>query len=138
MNKTQAAALALVAVLSTGAFLDAGFALAQQTDPGNSPTPVPWPCPRGGMGRGGWSAAGDRTQAHLDRMAWRLSLTAEQKAKLEPILRQREETRAAQRQAMRNEIAALLTPDQLAQFDRMGPGPVRTAAPAGGIPAVQP
>jgi hypothetical protein len=65
-------------------------------------------------------------------------LTAEQKAKLEPILRQHEETRAAQRQAMRNEIAAFLTSDQLAQFDRMGPGTVRTASPAGGTPAVQP
>jgi Spy/CpxP family protein refolding chaperone len=138
MNKTQAVTLTLIAMLSAGAFLDAGSVLAQQADPGSTQTPAPWPCPRGGMGRGGWYGAGDRTQAHLERMAWRLNLTEEQKAKLEPILRQRDETRAARRQAMRNEIAAILTPDQVAQFDRMGPVPVRTAPPTGGTAPVQP
>ena len=74
------------------------------------------------MGRGGWNDGGDRTANQLERMAWRLNLTPEQRAKLEPILRQRDEMRTVQRQAMRQEIAGILTPEQLAQFEQMGPG----------------
>jgi Spy/CpxP family protein refolding chaperone len=60
----------------------------------------------------------DWAQARLDRMAWRFNLTAEQKAKLKPILEQRQALRTAQRQAMRNELAQILTPQQLAQWDQ--------------------
>lgn len=114
MSKSKIATLTLVTLLSTGALLAAGTTFAQQAGP----------CPWGqGMGRGGWNDGGDRTASQLERMAWRLNLTQEQKAKLEPILRQRDEMRATQRQAMRQEIAAVLTPEQRAQFEQMGPGP---------------
>ncbi|HSQ07889.1 MAG TPA: hypothetical protein VLM84_09390 [Chromatiaceae bacterium] len=74
------------------------------------------------MGGGAWNGDGDLVAAHLDPMARRLNLTSEQKAKLEPIIRQRQELRAAQRQAVRDEVAVILTPGQIAQFDQMGPG----------------
>jgi Spy/CpxP family protein refolding chaperone len=61
----------------------------------------------------------DWVQARLDRMAWRLNLTNEQKAKLKPIFEQRVALRTAQRQAMRNQLAEVLTPAQLAQWDQM-------------------
>lgn len=117
MNKTKIAALTLISLLT------AGTALAQQAGPGFGPGAQGGPCPRGqGMGRGAWNDGGDRAANQLERMAWRLNLTAEQKAKLEPILRQRDEMRTAQRQAMRQQIAGILTPEQRAQFEQMGPG----------------
>lgn len=126
MNKSTT--LTLIAILSGGALLaGAGSALAQQPAPGYGPGygagAQGAPCPRGGgMGPGRWNGSGDAVVSHLDRMAARLNLTEEQKAKLEPILRQRDEMRRAQRQQMRNEVTAILTPEQLAQFERMGPG----------------
>jgi Spy/CpxP family protein refolding chaperone len=125
MNKT--ATLTLIAIISSGALMAAGSSLAQQAGPaygsGYGPGAQGAPCPRGGrMGPGGWNGSADPVAARLDRMAWRLNLTDAQKAKLEPILRQRQELRTAQRQQMRNEVAAILTPEQLAQFDQMGPG----------------
>jgi Spy/CpxP family protein refolding chaperone len=125
MNKT--ATLTLIAILSSGALMAAGNSMAQQAGPGYGPGYGPgaqgFPCPRGGrMGPGAWNTGGDPVTTRLDRMAWRLNLTDAQKAKLEPILRQRQEIRTAQRQQMRHEVAAILTPAQLAQFDQMGPG----------------
>ena len=61
----------------------------------------------------------DWVQARLDRMAWRFNLTDEQKAKLKPVLEEREAQRVAQRQAMRKQLAEILTPAQLAQWDQM-------------------
>jgi Spy/CpxP family protein refolding chaperone len=61
----------------------------------------------------------DWVQARLDRMAWRFNLTDEQKAKLKPILEEREALRTTQRQAMREKLAQVLTPAQLAQWDQM-------------------
>jgi hypothetical protein len=61
----------------------------------------------------------DWVQARLDRMAWRFNLTDEQKAKLKPILEQRQTLRKAQRQAMREQLAQILTPAQLGQWDQM-------------------
>jgi Spy/CpxP family protein refolding chaperone len=118
MNKT------LIAILSTAILLAAGTATAQQSGPG--PGPGSGPCTWGqGMGRRGgaerWADPDQAVEAQLERMTWRLNLTADQKARLEPILRERQEMRAAQRQAMRDQIAAVLTPEQLAQFDQMGP-----------------
>ena len=93
------------------------------------PIPASAPAPRAAPAREAkaWAAGAGTTAvtappARLERMAWRLNLTPEQKAKLEPILRQRDEMRTAQRQAMRQEIAGILTPEQLAQFEQMGPG----------------
>jgi len=60
----------------------------------------------------------DWAQARLDRMAWRLNLTDEQKAKLKPIFEEKEALRAAQREAMRKQLAEVLTPEQLAQWDQ--------------------
>jgi Spy/CpxP family protein refolding chaperone len=128
----------LAAALAAG--LGASTALAQQAGPGTDPTlltaptsapgfqagPCPW---RQGQGRGGWNGTGDRVASQMDRMAWRLNLTADQKARLEPILRKREELRTAQRQAMRQEIAAILTPEQLTLFEQMGPGRGRGMGP---------
>lgn len=123
MSKTKIAALTLVTLLSTGALLAAGTTLAQQAVPGYGQGPQQGPCPWGqGTGRGGWNDSGDRTASQIERMAWRLNLTPAQKAELDPILRKRDELRTAQRQAMRQEIAGVLTPEQLAQFDQMGPG----------------
>ena len=116
MSKTLA--LTLITILSTGAILASGTTLAQPAEATQG-----FPCPRAqGMWPGGGNTTGAAAPSQLDRMAWRLNLTPEQQAKLEPILRQRDELRAAQRQAMRNEIAAILTPEQLALFDQMGPG----------------
>ncbi len=61
----------------------------------------------------------DPVAAKLDRMAARLNLSPEQKAQLEPILRERQAMRAAQQQAVREQVARVLTPEQLAQFDQM-------------------
>ncbi len=81
------------------------------------------PCARAqGMGPKPSWGNGDWAQNRLDRMAMRLNLSPDQKAHLEPILRQRQELRAAQQAAMRQEIAAILTPEQRAQFEQMGPG----------------
>jgi len=77
----------------------------------------------------------DWAQARLDRMAWRLNLTNEQKAKLKPIFKQRVALRTAQRQAMRNQVAEVLTPAQLAQWDQMRgqrSGTRRGRGPCGG------
>lgn len=126
MNKSTT--LTLIAILSGGALLaGAGGALAQQSAPGYGPGygagAQGAPCPRGGgKGSGRWNGGGDAVASHLDRMATRLNLTEEQKAKLEPILRQRDEMRRVQRQQMRDEVAAILTPEQLAQFEQMGRG----------------
>jgi hypothetical protein len=61
----------------------------------------------------------DPVDVRLERMAARLNLTADQKARIEPILRERQALRLAQQQAMREQMARILTPDQLAQFDQM-------------------
>lgn len=148
MNSTRTACKTLIAILAATGLATAS-ALAQQASPGGNPTAVattapgswPGPCPwASGQGRGGWNAPGDGVASQIDRMAWRLNLTAEQKAKLEPVLRKRDELRATQRQAMRQEIAAILTPEQLTQFERMGPGRGRGMGPgtAAGVPAPTP
>jgi Spy/CpxP family protein refolding chaperone len=61
----------------------------------------------------------DRVQARIDRMAWRLNLTDEQKAKLKPIFEERQALRIAQRKAMRDKLAQVLTPEQLTQWEQM-------------------
>lgn len=61
----------------------------------------------------------DPVKDRLDRMGLRLNLSPEQKAQLEPIFREREAMRTAQRQVMREQAARILTPEQLAQFDQM-------------------
>jgi Spy/CpxP family protein refolding chaperone len=126
MRSTLTSRTTLVAILAA-AGLAAGAALAQPPGyaPGTGPGygPGVGPCGRAqGMGpRANWDS-GDWVQGRLDRMASRLNLTAEQKARLEPILRQRQELRATQQAAMRQEISAILTPEQRAQFDQLGPG----------------
>ena len=60
----------------------------------------------------------DRVQARIDRMAWRLNLTDEQKAKLKPIFEERQALRIAQRKAMRDKLAQVLTPEQLTQWEQ--------------------
>jgi Spy/CpxP family protein refolding chaperone len=92
------------------AALAATIALAQPTGYGPGPGYGPQPQTTG--------STVDWAQGRLDRMAWRLNLTNEQKAKLKPIFEQREALRTAQRQAMRNQLAEVLTPAQLAQWDQ--------------------
>lgn len=118
MNSTLTARTTLFAIL-TAAGLAAGTAVAQQPGYG----PGFGPCARA-QGMGPWSnwGNGDWVQNRLDRMALRLNLSPEQKARLEPILRQRQELRMAQQASMRQDIAAILTPEQRAQFEQMGPG----------------
>ncbi len=64
-------------------------------------------------------SAADPVTGRLDRMAARLGLSAEQKARLEPIFRERQQIRRTQRQAMRDQVSQVLTPEQLARFDQM-------------------
>lgn len=118
MSSTLTARTTLFAMLAA-AGLAAGTALAQQPGYG----PGYGPCARAqGMGpRANWGN-GDWVQNRLDRMSQRLNLSPEQKARLEPILRQRQELRTAQQAAMREEISGILTPEQRTQFEQMGPG----------------
>jgi Spy/CpxP family protein refolding chaperone len=75
-----------------------------------------------GPASGAWAGqdtSDDWASARVERMGVRLNLTAEQKEKLTTLFRERQAMRDAQRQAMRDSIAAILTPEQLALFDRM-------------------
>jgi len=92
------------------AALAATVALAQPPAPG--PAAGTGPAPPTGT-------TPDWAQVRIDRMGWRLNLTPEQKAKLKPIFEQRQALRNAQRQAMRKQMAQILTPAQLAQWDQM-------------------
>jgi Spy/CpxP family protein refolding chaperone len=122
MNSTLTARTTLFAIL-TAAGLAAGTAMAQQPGYGPGFGPGYGPCARAqGMGPGANWGNGDWVQNRLDRMAMRLNLSPEQKTRLEPILRQRQELRTAQQAAMRQDIAAILTPEQRAQFEQVGPG----------------
>jgi len=111
MNRFSTAKRTFAASAIGIAALAATIALAQP--PGYTAGP--------GYGRSAQSAGSnvDWVQTRLDRMAWRLNLTDEQKAKLKPIFEQRKVLRTAQRQAMRNQLAEVLSPAQLAQWDQM-------------------
>lgn len=131
MNRFSKAKRTLTATATGIAVLATTVALAQP--PGYGPGP--------GYGPAAQTAPGDWAQARLDRMAWRLSLTEEQKARLKPILEERQALRTAQRTAMRNQLAEILTPQQVAQFDQMrgqrggrrfGAGPCRGGGPGFG------
>ena len=65
------------------------------------------------------ATGGDPVASRLDRLGARLGLSEEQKARLEPILQERQRMREANREAMRNQVSQILTPEQLAQFDQM-------------------
>jgi Spy/CpxP family protein refolding chaperone len=117
MNKTLAAlALGLLTASASSAFAQ---------PPGYGPGAGYGPCggancpwAQGGAPRGPMNA-GDPAQAKVERMAARLNLTPEQKAQIEPIIRERQEMRTAQQNAMREQMARILTPEQIAQFDQM-------------------
>jgi Spy/CpxP family protein refolding chaperone len=111
MNRFSTAKRTFAASAIGIAALAATMALAQPT--GYAPGPGYGP-PTQSTG-----STVDWAQARLDRMAWRFNLTDEQKAKLKPIFEQREALRTAQRLAMRNQLAEVLTPAQLAQWDQM-------------------
>jgi Spy/CpxP family protein refolding chaperone len=111
MNRLNTAKRTLFASAIGTAALAATIALAQT--PGYGPAPGYSP-PAQPMGNNV-----DWVQARLDRMAWRLNLTDEQKAKLKPLFEERDALRTAQRQVMRNQLAQVLTPAQLAQWDQM-------------------
>lgn len=122
MNKTiPAIALAVTTAAAASAF-------AQPPGWGQGPDYGPCGglganCPRAqGLAPGpqaGPSTSEDWATSRVERMAARLDLTAEQKDKLATIFRERQAMRDAQRQAMHDQIAAILTPEQRAQFDRM-------------------
>ena len=126
--------------------------------PGAEPAPAGAPAagPRAaapsGATAGGGSEGGERRRPSLeeirDRLVKQLSLTAEQQAKLEPILQdsrqqmmglrelpEGERRARAQkiREASRVKIRAILTPPQQAKYDEMSPGP-----PAAGADATTP
>jgi Spy/CpxP family protein refolding chaperone len=127
MNRLKTPKRTLVASAIGIAALAATIALAQPPGYGPGPGYAPPAQPAGGTG--------DWAQGRLDRMAWRLNLTGEQKAKLKPIFEEREALRAAQRQAMRKQLAEVLTPAQLAQWDQMRGqrrGPRRGRRPCAG------
>jgi Spy/CpxP family protein refolding chaperone len=111
MNRLNTTKRTLIASAIGIAVLSATIALAQPSQYGPEPGYGPPAQPT--------SSGGDWAQARLDRMAWRLNLTDEQKATLKPIFEEREAVRAAQREAMRKQLAAVLTPAQLAQWDQM-------------------
>ncbi|HUB66035.1 MAG TPA: hypothetical protein VL981_00960 [Candidatus Methylacidiphilales bacterium] len=117
----------------------------------------------GGMGRGfgmrgmmggpnGQADPAKATDAILNRLTRRLTLTADQQAKIKPIILQQvtdmQKQMDAQRQAMQKlvtntkaQIKALLTPDQQKQFDAMPlpgqrpPPPLNAPPPPNGAPA---
>jgi len=124
MNSTHTPRTTLIAILAA-AGLAAGAAVAQPmgSGPGYGAGygPGAGPCWRGAGPRAN-ASNGDWVQNRLDRMSARLNLTPEQKAKLEPILRQRQELRTTQQVAMRQEIEAILTPEQRALYEQRGPG----------------
>jgi len=127
MKKFSTTKRILVASATGIAALAATIALAQPTGYGPGPGYGP---PKQSTG-----STVDWAQARLDRMTWRLNLTDEQKARLKPIFEQREALRTAQRQAMRNQLAQVLTPAQLAQWDQMRgqrSGTRRGRGPCGG------
>jgi Spy/CpxP family protein refolding chaperone len=127
MNRLKTPKRTLVASAIGIAALAATIALAQP--PGYGPGPG-YASPAQPAG-----STGDWAQARLDRMAWRLNLTEEQKAELKPIFEEREALRAAQREAMRKQLAEVLTPAQLAQWDQMRgqrKGPRRGRGPCAG------
>lgn len=122
MSKTLTRILFGIATLSAAAALAQG--------PGVGPGPGYRPCGAPGANcpwaQGGPKGAAqgttlaiDPVKARMDRMGARLSLSAEQKAQIEPILRERLAMRATQQQAMREQMARILTPDQLVQLDQM-------------------
>lgn len=129
MNKTLTSiALGILTMSAATAFAQGpGYGRG----PGYGPCGGGFNCP---WAQGGAPAAApvapsaDPVKAKLDRMSLRLNLSPEQQAQLEPILRERQAMRAAQQQAMRDKMARILTPEQLAQFDQMraqggmGPG----------------
>jgi Spy/CpxP family protein refolding chaperone len=111
MNRFNTAKRTLAASAIGITALAATIALAQP--PGYGPGPGYGPMAQTAGSSGDWA------QARLDRMAWRLNLTGEQKAKLKPVFEEREALRTAQRRTMRNQLAELLTPAQLTQWDQM-------------------
>jgi Spy/CpxP family protein refolding chaperone len=89
---------------------------------------------------------GGRGGPNLDMLAQELGLSADQKAKLAPILEQQRakmqelrdlapEQRREKMRAVREEnhkaLAAILTPEQLKKFDEMNRGPRGGGAPKG-------
>ena len=82
----------------------------------------------GGGGRGpGWGGAGGGIDSHLDRMSAMLGLTPEQQVEIRAILECQQATRQALQQAMREQVDAVLTPEQRAQHSQLmqgggGPG----------------
>jgi len=111
MNRFKATKRTFFASVIGIAALAATLALTQPSEYGPGPGDAP-PAPAA-------VSNFDWVQARLDRMAWRFNLTDEQKAKLKPILEEREAQRIAQRQIMRKQLAEILTPAQLAQWDQM-------------------
>jgi Spy/CpxP family protein refolding chaperone len=124
MNRLHPPQRTLLASAIGIAALAATVALAQPPAPGPAAGTGPVPPT---------ATTPDWAQARIDRMGWRLNLTPEQKTKLKPIFEQRQALRNAQRQAMRKQVAQILTPAQLAQWDQMraqrglrrGAGPCR-------------
>jgi len=117
MNKTLTAlALGLLTASASSAFAQPpGFGPGAGYGPCGGAN-CPWA--QGGAPRGPMNS-GDPAQVKVERMAARLNLTAEQKAQIEPIIRERQEMRTAQQNAMREQVARILTPEQIAQFDQM-------------------
>jgi len=123
MNRFNTRKRTLVAsAIGIGA-LAATIALAQT--PGDGAGPGYGPPAQAAGSNADWA------QTRLERIAWRLNLTEEQKVKLKPIFEEQAATRAAQREAMRTKVAGVLTPAQLAQWDQMR-GPKGRREPCGG------
>jgi Spy/CpxP family protein refolding chaperone len=146
MKSTKTMLLATLAVGSLLAFSPALRADDTNTPPAKPPVGVPPGGPRGGAIRGGPS---------LDQLATALNLTDDQKAKVKPILEARDskmkdlradtslspEDRRAKMQSIRQEtqdkMKAVLTPEQLDKYQKMGqrqrrpaPGGENTPPPA--------
>jgi Spy/CpxP family protein refolding chaperone len=140
LNKT----LAIIAIAATGLF--AGNALQAQDAPKDKPADAPagGPGGPGGMRRPPLSA---------DALAKQLDLTDDQKTKIKPILEEMQkkmadfrkdaaslapEDRRAKMKEIRDGVTAklkeILTAEQLAKWEKMGPGNRRPPGGAGGPP----
>jgi hypothetical protein len=134
--------LLMTAVMAASIFAGGSLAQAQDT---NTPTPPPPPgAPGGGMRAG---------RPNFDMIAKQLELTEDQKPKVKPIIedmqKQTADVRADSsiappdkrtkykeiRDATTAKLKDILTPDQLAKWEKMGPGNRR---PPGAMPPPPP
>ena len=101
----------LITLTAVGALALGGFAIAQTPTASTAPTtksPVAQAPSRGGRGGGGRGGEGGRERDPFARMTQGLNLTADQKAKAQPIFDQAKPEMSALKQEMRQKTKAIM------------------------------